>query len=41
MREGMVRNGRREVARLWNTLGLAVNVWRQSEISKREAIEKC
>ena len=40
MRGGPVRNGRREVARLWNTQGLAVSVWRQSEISRREAIER-
>lgn len=40
MRGGPVRNGRRAVARLWNTQGLAVSVWKQSEISRRGAIER-
>lgn len=41
VREGMVRNGLREIAKFWNTQSLAVSVWRLSKKSGREAIERC
>lgn len=36
-RAGTVRNGLREIARLWDTQGLAVSGWRHTEKSGRDA----